>query len=279
MSKKLTTEEYQRRISKINPNLKIISGYNGEGTQITLMCMKCGTVFKRRARVGTDLFYKCDGCEKKKVHTKKSDEEFKKELKTKHPNLIPLTEYRGDGKYVTLKCEKCGYIWDTLPTNILRKKGCPRCQGKQKDKKYPKRLILIRVLMIQRCYNPKMSNYKDYGGRGITVFNEWIDKPWVFYEWALSNGYKDELSIDRIDNDKGYTPDNCRWVDQITQANNKRNTKKYEYLGKLKTIREWSIELQIDYKFLRRRIDYGFTIEEAVNTKFHQRRNKTNRGA
>ena len=96
---------------------------------------------------------------------------------------------------------------------------------------------------------------------------------------VTSNGYKDKFSIDRIDNDKGYTPDNCRWVDQITQANNKRNTKKYEYLGKQKTIREWAIELQIDYKFLRGRIDGGFTIEEAVNTKFHHKRTKPNRGA
>ena len=273
MSKKLTTEEYQRRISEINPNLKIISEYNGEGTRITLMCTRCGTVFERRARVGRDLSYKCDGCEKKKVHTKKSNEEFKKELKTKHPNLTPLTEYRGDGKYITLKCEKCGYIWDVLPTNILRKKGCPRCQGKQKDGKYPKRLILIRDAMIQRCYNEKTKNFKDYGERGIKVYQEWVDKPWTFYEWALANGYKNNLTLDRINNNDGYKPENCRWTTLSAQANNKRNNIKYEYHGEYKTIREWATMLNVDYKKLRNRVyECGFTIEEALEVPYHTKR-------
>ena len=76
--------------------------------------------------------------------------------------------------------------------------------------------------MIQRCENPKNQGYKDYGGRGIKVCDSWHD-PKVFISWALENGYSEELSIDRKENNGNYEPDNCRWVTMKIQANNKRN--------------------------------------------------------
>lgn len=87
--------------------------------------------------------------------------------------------------------------------------------------------------MRNRCYLPNIKNYKYYGGRGITVCSEWIgDKGFQnFYNWALTNGYNDSLTIDRIDVDGNYEPDNCRWVTKSVQNANRRNMGECEYIG------------------------------------------------
>jgi hypothetical protein len=75
--------------------------------------------------------------------------------------------------------------------------------------------------MKNRCQNPNVHNYESYGGRGITVCDEW-QRFEPFYEWAMSNGYRDHLTLDRKDNFAGYSPDNCRWATMKEQQNNKR---------------------------------------------------------
>lgn len=77
-----------------------------------------------------------------------------------------------------------------------------------------------------RCYDDKCKDYKHYGGRGITVCDEWLNGFQAFYDWAMSHGYADNLSIDRIDNEKGYSPDNCRWVTASEQNKNRRPYKR-----------------------------------------------------
>ena len=78
--------------------------------------------------------------------------------------------------------------------------------------------------MKSRCENPNREKFKDYGGRGIEICDEWHDS-WSFVKWALTNGYQKGLQIDRIDNNKGYSPDNCRWVTPKQNSRNRRNTK------------------------------------------------------
>lgn len=98
--------------------------------------------------------------------------------------------------------------------------------------------------MIQRCENPKRSSYPNYGGRGIEVCDEWHDFA-SFVSWSKDNGYASNLTIDRVDNDRGYCPENCRWADSRTQARNKRSNVNLSVLGMTKTAKEWAEETGI----------------------------------
>ena len=80
--------------------------------------------------------------------------------------------------------------------------------------------------MKTRCYNEKFLYYKNYGGRGIKICNEWLNNFEIFYIWAINNGYKENLTIDRINNDGNYEPSNCRWITRAEQNRNQRKTKK-----------------------------------------------------
>ena len=115
----------------------------------------------------------------------------------------------------------------------------------------------------KRCLNYKDKNYKNYGGRGIEICNEWLN-PNNFFKWALNNGYSDNLTIDRIDNNKGYTPNNCRWTTLKTQANNKRNNHLLTFKGKTKTMIQWADKFKINYYTLSTRLKRNWTTERAL---------------
>lgn len=94
--------------------------------------------------------------------------------------------------------------------------------------------------MKQRCYYPNNRNYKNYGGRGIKICAEWLEDKNKFVKWAFENGYKEGLSIDRIDVNGDYSPQNCRWVDRYAQANNTRTNTYIYYNGEKYTITQLS---------------------------------------
>lgn len=124
--------------------------------------------------------------------------------------------------------------------------------------------------MLYRCRNPKYTGWKDYGGRGISVCDEW-SRYEPFRGWALGNGYADELTIDRIDNDGNYNPKNCKWSTCLEQGSNKRNNIYHEIDGDVKTITCWARMFNIKPKIVFGRIYRGWTHNEALEL---QPRNK-----
>ena len=128
------------------------------------------------------------------------------------------------------------------------------------------RLYGIWNAMKGRCHRENTQAFPSYGGRGIAVCDEWKTDFSAFYEWAMANGYRDDLTIDRIDNDKEYSPNNCRWVATEIQANNKRSNVVIEYKGEQHTLAEWSKILGIKYATLRKRLEKGWSIEGAFHT-------------
>lgn len=123
------------------------------------------------------------------------------------------------------------------------------------------KLYRVYKTMINRCYDNNVSNYNNYGGRGIKVCSEWQNSFQVFYKWATTNGYKEGLTIDRINNDKGYSPDNCKWATSKEQANNRRGNRIIEFNGERKTLAELAKEYSVSSSTLSARIKkHGKTV-------------------
>lgn len=151
------------------------------------------------------------------------------------------------------RSQSCGCLNKELVTKMMTTHG-----------KSGTRLHRIWTLMKNRCTSDTSPDYPKYGGRGVTVCDEWL-KFDAFYEWSISHGYDDTLSIDRIDNDGNYCPDNCRWATKKQQENNKSTNSLIEYNGETHTIAEWADIKGINYETLRCRIKYfGWSPEKAL---------------
>jgi hypothetical protein len=119
--------------------------------------------------------------------------------------------------------------------------------------------------MKSRCYNPNEKSYKHYGGKGITICDEWIRDFCAFYDWSMKNGYESGLTIDRIDTGGNYEPSNCRWSSYKVQENNRSNNRKITIEGRTQTLTEWAEESGIDARLLHARIKrLGWSVEDAV---------------
>jgi len=133
--------------------------------------------------------------------------------------------------------------------------------------KIRKRIRTIYANMISRCTNEKNPSFERYGNRGISVCNEWLSSFDNFLNWSLLNGYDDSLTIDRISNENGYSPSNCRWATRKQQSNNKSDNHIIEFNGKVKTISELADEFNIPYRILKNRINTcHWDIEKAITT-------------
>ena len=139
---------------------------------------------------------------------------------------------------------------------------------------YNSRLYKVFSAMHQRCENPNCDHYDRYGGRGIYICKEWSGENgfFNFREWAMNNGYnpdapKGECTINRIDNDGPYSPDNCEWVNMKTQINNTSINRYITYNGETHTVSDWANILGIKFSTLENRLCNGWPIEKALSTK------------
>ena len=169
------------------------------------------------------------------------------------------------GKHVTIPAHK-------LRCGETKSCGCHHydCNHRSKKAKNNPRLYNVYSGIKKRCNNPNNGGYPEYGGRGITLCHEWKTFD-AFCDWALANGYDEnaahhECTIDRIDNSKGYSPDNCRWVNMIEQANNKRNNKMLTFNGKTQTMAEWTRECGFKNGVISQRLSRGWSVEKTLST-------------
>lgn len=155
------------------------------------------------------------------------------------------------GSHLTAgKIRSCGCFYKTPPN---------KTHG-MKDTK----LYAVWSTMRERCRNPNRKDWKRYGGRGITVCEEWQRNFIPFYNWAMANGYKEGLSIDRVDVNGNYEPKNCKWSTPKEQSNNRRSNRFIEFNGKTQTLMQWAEEYRISEDTLSGRLKSGWPIGKAL---------------
>lgn len=178
----------------------------------------------------------------------------------------------GTIQYWICKCD-CGAIVEPRG-NDLKSGKTQSCGCYQRDRAkayhtthglFYTRLHTIWTGMKQRCYNPQEKCFERYGGRGITVCEEWQSfEP--FFEWAVTHGYTDDLTIDRIDNDGDYCPENCRWATRKEQTNNYSRNHRVTYDGETHTVAEWGEILRLPKSVMYDRIRRGWSMERIATT-------------
>lgn len=183
-------------------------------------------------------------------------------------NRLPETNERG---HVIWKCKcACGNVCyvttGSLNSKNTRSCGCLSKIGAVKHGLRNSSEYRIWIQLKSRCYNENHEFYKDYGARGITVCDEWTNDFMAFYN-DMGPRPSAHHSIDRRDNDKGYSKENCRWATAEEQQNNTRKNVLYKYKGIFKTLPAWCRELNLNFNKMRKRLELGWSIEEAFEGK------------
>lgn len=160
--------------------------------------------------------------------------------------------------------KSCGCYHDEasrMKENKHRKHGLVfSCDGKKT------RLYRIWTGMKTRCLNPNSDHFDRYMGRGITICEEWRDNFKAFHDWAIMNGYRDDLTIDRIDPNGNYCPENCRWETAKSQTRNRGCTVSISFNGESKTLKEWSQIIGVPYTTLYARYKRGLSPEAILTS-------------
>lgn len=204
-------------------------------------------------------------------------------------HLTVIREVGREHKEIVWECKcDCGNIVHRKSYEIRHKLTNCGCMTKdilrEKNSRhglYGTRIHRTYTNMKTRCYNPHYYLFKNYGGKGITICDEWLGENGLknFADWSMKNGYSDKLSIDRIDNSKGYSPENCRWVDMRTQQNNRTNNRILSCGGESHTMAEWSKISGIPYFAIQGRLSRGWSEQDAVSRPLQRQKNREGKNA
>lgn len=185
-------------------------------------------------------------------------------------NKLTIISYKKKGKnkcnYFVCQCE-CGNITEIRASHLLNDNqiSCGCHTRKYQDSSIGDAIYNTWNRMMHRCYDPNHHKYPRYGQRGIKLCDEWKDNYDNFYNWAINNGFKLGLSIDRIDNDGDYEPNNCRWATRKQQMNNTSRNRYLTFNNETHTMAEWSEILNIKYGNISSRLRRGKSVSEALS--------------
>lgn len=197
------------------------------------------------------------------------------ELEGKKFNFLTVLYYYGNKKWLC-RCD-CGNLVKVVSTEL--KKGTTKSCGCWKKKynkqcrtkhgQFQSKLHTVWGNMKRRCYNENCKMYSTYGGRGISVCDEWKNDFKNFYDWSMANGYDEnaergQCTLDRIDVNGNYEPSNCRWVENKVQQNNRRDNRIIEYKGEKYTLTQICEKFSLDSRNISWRLRNGWTDKEAI---------------
>ena len=178
------------------------------------------------------------------------------------------------GRYATFLC-RCDCGNETIVRGSDLRTGNTKSCGKCKKERHGmsrSRLYNIWIHIKMRTQNPSTTFFEDYGGRGISVCEEWANSFSSFSDWAKSSGYSDDLTIERIDVNGNYCPDNCKWIPIKDQANNRRTTVNITFNGKTMNLTQWADHLGMNRGTLQTRYKNGWSVEDMLTREVRTRR-------
>lgn len=210
---------------------------------------------------------------------------YRKDLKGQKINkLLVLEFFENKNKRTYWKCLcDCGNIKEILGTHLVQGKtkscGCYNSEKASQSCKNRtiipnKRIMYIWQSMKQRCYKEDSISYKNYGAKGIKICNEWLNNPKVFYDWAINNGYEERLTIDRINNNGDYEPNNCRWTDWETQMRNTKHNIIINYQGETNCVKYFIDKYKLNQFAIYSRLKRNWSVKDAIEKPVKERRRK-----